>query len=105
MKENKMKSFKNFQEQDAQAAVDKKYDDNKKLLQKLHRKAKSKGGQVHVDFKDEKGRKKSGYYNGMMRMGAHTYAKIEPHKPGAMTALPIHQADNIRHVTQDKIKK
>lgn len=98
-----MKSFKDFNEVINEAEGDefhKIYNDNKKKLQSLHKKAKRTGGQVHVDFEDHKGRKKTGYYNGMMRMGAHTYAKIEPHKPGAMTALPIHQATNIRHVTK-----
>ena len=104
MKESRMKGFKNFNEAEGDE-FHKIYNDNKKKLQSLHRKAKKQGGQVHVDFTDHKGRKQSGYYNGMMRMGAHTYAKIEPHKPGAMTALPIHQANNIRHVTQDNLKK
>lgn len=88
----------NMEQQQAQAT--KAYNDNKKSLQSLHRKAKSKGGQVHVDHTDEKGKKQSGRFNGMMRMGAHTYAKVEPHdgKRGATTLLPIHQAQNIRHV-------
>ena len=88
----------NMEQQQAQAT--KAYKDNKKSLQSLHRKAKSKGGQVHVDHTDEKGKKQSGRFNGMMRMGAHTYAKVEPHdgKRGATTLLPIHQAQNIRHV-------
>ena len=35
----------------------------------------------------------------MMRMGAFTYAKIEPLSgQGAMTALPIFQADKIEYV-------
>lgn len=78
----------------------KAYNDNKKSLTSLHRKTKSKGGQVHVDHTDEKGKKRSGRYDGMMRMGAHTYAKIEPHdgKRGSTTLLPLHQAQNIRHV-------
>ena len=99
-----MKSFKDFSEdvtEDVNDGYHKLYNDNKKKLQSLHKKAKRTGGQVHVDFEDHKGRKQSGFYNGMMRMGAHTYAKIEPHKqPGPMTALPIHQATNIRHVTK-----
>jgi len=88
----------NMEQQQAQAT--KAYNDNKKSLQSLHRKAKSRGGQVHVDHTDEKGKKQSGRFNGMMRMGAHTYAKVEPHdgKKGATTLLPIHQAQNIRHV-------
>lgn len=91
-----MKKFKDVREQ---MDVDKKHAENKKKFQSLHRKAKSKGGQVHVDYTDEKGKKQTGRYNGMMRMGAHSYAKIEPHHGrGPMTALPIHQADNIRHV-------
>jgi len=84
---------------DQQNQATKAYNANKKSLTSLHRKAK-KGGQVHVDHTDEKGKKQSGRYNGMMRMGAHTYAKIEPHdgKKGGTTLLPIHQAQNIRHV-------
>ena len=94
-----MKKFSEFKIQE-QGEFEKKQESNKKELQKLFRKVKSSGGQVHVTYKDTKGRTQKGYYNGMMRMGAHTYAKIEPHKPGAMTALPIHQATNIRHVTK-----
>ena len=84
---------------DQQDQATKTYNANKKSLTSLHRKAK-RGGQVHVDHTDEKGKKQSGRYNGMMRMGAHTYAKIEPHdgKKGGTTLLPIHQAQNIRHV-------
>ena len=95
-----MKKFSEFKIQE-QGEFERKQESNKKELQKLFRKAKSSGGQVHVTYKDTKGRTQKGYYNGMMRMGAHTYAKIEPHKqPGPMTALPIHQATNIRHVTK-----
>ena len=85
---------------DDQNQATKAYNDNKKTLSSLHRKTKTSGGQVHVDHTDEKGKKRSGRFNGMMRMGANTYAKVEPHdgKKGATTLLPIHQASNIRHV-------
>ena len=86
-----MKKFKDIREQ--------QYPEVRKHLKKI-----GKGGQVsYTDHSSPKpkGKKptKTGTYGGMMRMGAHSYAKIEPHHGrGPMTALPIHQADNIRHV-------
>jgi hypothetical protein len=93
-----MEKFKTYlnEEEDMQ----RKYNANKKTLQSLQRKAKAQGGHVRVDFKDEKGRNKSGFYNGMMSMGGRTYAKIEPFGKGSMTALPLHHADRIQHVKQ-----
>jgi len=98
-----MKKFSEFKIQE-QGEFEKKQESNKKELQKLFRKVKSSGGQVHVTYKDTKGRTQKGYYNGMMRMGAFTYAKIEPlgDQGGAMTALPIYQADKIEYVKDAK---
>jgi len=97
-----MKKFSEFKIQE-QGEFERKQESNKKELQKLFRKAKSSGGQVHVTYKDTKGKTQKGYYNGMMRMGAFTYAKIEPLSgQGAMTALPIFQADKIEYVKDAK---
>lgn len=89
-----MKRFSNFLvEEDTIAA-------NKKRLQTMHKQAKSKGGQVHVTYTDQKtGEKKTGRYGGMMNMGGRSYAKI--HHKDHMTTLPLHHPHDVKHVNED----
>ena len=75
----------------------KAYNSNKKTLQSLHRKTKTKGGHVAVTHTNEKGKSVTGKYDGMMRMGAHTYAKV--HHKNNMHLVPLHTATKIQHVT------
>ena len=76
--------------------VDKAHADNKKTLQSLHRKTKSQGGNVMVTHPNEKGKSVTGKFGGMMRMGAHTYAKV--HHPKHMMLVPLHEPTKIQHV-------
>ena len=82
---------------DQQDKATKAYNDNKKTLQSLHRKTKTKGGHVAVTHTNQKGKSVTGKFGGMMRMGAHTYAKV--HHKNNMTLLPLHEPTKIQHIT------